>query len=272
MRFITLALFATSILAAPTKPNLPTIVFTPGAWHGTWAFDTVRLQLENLGYPTEAVPLPSVGSNDLNAGLSDDAAALRAVLVTLTDSGKDIIMVAHSYGGVVATNAVEGLGFATRRAAGNRGGVTMLVYMTAFAVPLGTSLLDGLGGKYLPWMILEADGFVSPANPQSMFYADVKDPALVARAVGALRHEPARIFSDKTTYEPWNQGVNVGFFFTEKDQAIPIATQQKMASQFPENYFSFTMSSSHSPFLSMPEKVVQGIVAASVDAGLKKLF
>ncbi|KAH7336389.1 hypothetical protein BKA65DRAFT_563487 [Rhexocercosporidium sp. MPI-PUGE-AT-0058] len=107
IRFATLALFASSVLAAPAKLDiLPTIVFTPGAWHGTWAFDKVRSQLESLGYPTEAVALPSVGSNNLTVGLAEDAAALRTELTTLADAGKEIVMVVHSYGGVVRTNAV----------------------------------------------------------------------------------------------------------------------------------------------------------------------
>ncbi|KAG4421967.1 hypothetical protein IFR04_004946 [Cadophora malorum] len=273
MRFITLALFASSVLAAPAKRDiLPTIVFTPGAWHGTWAFDTVRSQLETLGYPTEAVALPSVGTNNVTVGLAEDTAALRDELTTLTDAGKDIIMVVHSYGGMVGTNAVQGFGYADRAAAGQSGGVIMLIYMTAFAVPLGTSLLDGLGGSYLPWMILGEDGFVTPVTPETIFYADVTDAALVAKAIAGLEPEPARIFSDDTTYEPWTQGVKVGFFFTELDQAIPIATQQAMASQFPDGYFSYTMNSSHSPFLSMPENVVSGVVAASTDALLKKVL
>ncbi|KAK0109800.1 hypothetical protein ONS95_002473 [Cadophora gregata] len=273
MRFVTLALFASSVLAFPAKQDiLPTIVFTPGAWHGTWAFDTVRSQLETLGYPTEAVALPSVGSNNLTVGLTEDASALRAELTTLTNAGKDVIMVVHSYGGVVGTNAVEGLGYAERAAAGLSGGVIMLIYMTAFAVPKGTSLLDGLGGSYLPWMTLGDDGFVTPATPETIFYADVTDAALVAKAVAGLEPEPARIFSDKTTYEPWNQGVEVGFFFMELDQAIPIATQKAMASQFPADSFTYTMNSSHSPFLSMPQKLAAGVVAASKDALLKKVL
>lgn len=153
MRFSVLALLATTALATPTPRDvLPTVVFTPGAWHGTWAFDTVRASLEALGYPTEAVALPSVGSTDATVGVAEDAAALAAELATLTDAGKDVVMVCHSYGGVVASTAVEGYGYADRVAAGLSGGVIMLVYMTAFAAPAQTSLLDALGGEYLWWM------------------------------------------------------------------------------------------------------------------------
>ena len=156
---LALAAMATVGLAAPAPKRdvLPTVVFTPGAWHGTWAFDTVRSQLEALGYPTEAVALPSVGSANASVGVAEDAAALSAELATLTDAGKNVVMVCHSYGGVVASVAAEGFGYKDRSAAGlGDNGVIMLVYMTAFAAPAQTSLLDALGGEYLWWMIPDA--------------------------------------------------------------------------------------------------------------------
>lgn len=164
MKYSALALhfLASTVFAAPAQRRvdvLPTILFTPGAWHGTWAFDTVRASLEGLGYPTDAVALSSVGSTDATVGVTEDAAALAAELAVLTSAGKDVVMVCHSYGGVVASTAVEGYGSNDRAAAGLSGGVIMLVYMTAFAAPANTSLLDALGGVYLPWMI-ETDSTV----------------------------------------------------------------------------------------------------------------
>lgn len=113
--------------------------------------------------------------------------------------------------------------------------------------------------------------FITASNGTQVFYADVANEALVEEAVAALKPEPARIFSDDNTYEPWNNGVEVGFFFTEQDQAIPLATQQSMAAQFPSGYVSYTMNSSHSPFLSMPEKVTEGVVLAATQ-GLAKML
>lgn len=169
MRCSVLALAASAALAVPAPRDvLPTVVFTPGAWHGTWAFDMVRDSLDGLGYPTEAVALPSVGNTNASVGVAEDAAALEAELATLTNAGKEIVMVCHSYGGVVASTAVEGYGYKNRSAAGLDGGVIMLVYMTAFAAPAGTSLLDALGDEYLWWM--QPDSTVSctanlPATP-----------------------------------------------------------------------------------------------------------
>lgn len=45
-----------------------------------------------------------------------------------------------------------------------------------------------------------------------------------------------------------------------------------MASQFPTGYVSYTMNSSHSPLLSMPNKVVTGVVLAATEALIKKLL
>jgi len=135
---LALAVMITAGLAAPAKRDiLPTVVFTPGAWHGTWAFDTVRSQLEALGYPTEAVALPSVGNTNASVGVAEDAAALAAELATLTDAGKDVVMVCHSYGGVVASSAVEGFGYKDRSTAGlGDNGVIMLVYVSTTLIPL----------------------------------------------------------------------------------------------------------------------------------------
>lgn len=66
-----------------------------------------------------------------------------------------MVVVAHSYGGVVASSAVEGLSKAARAQAGKPGGVIKVVYLAAFALDKGQSLLGMLGGNYLPWMKVE---------------------------------------------------------------------------------------------------------------------
>lgn len=201
MRHSAFALLASTALAAPAPRDvLPTIVFTPGAWHGTWAFDMVRDSLKGLGYPTEAVALPSVGNTNASVGVAEDAAALAAELATLTDAGKDVVMVCHSYGGVVASTAVEGYGYKNRTAAGLDGGVIMLVYMTAFAAPAGTSLLDALGDEYLWWM--QPDSTVSGLDryPRCLQLCDL---TLTKSRVSLLQPPtPARYFMRTLQMKP----------------------------------------------------------------------
>jgi pimeloyl-ACP methyl ester carboxylesterase len=133
----------------------PTFVFSLGAWVIPAVFDATRLQLNALGFLSECPAHPSIGAEPPSKTLSDDTASLREVLTKLADEGRDLVVVAHSYGGVVASSSVEGLSKASRTAEGKVGGVVKVVYLAAFALDKGQSLLGMLGGNYLPWMKVE---------------------------------------------------------------------------------------------------------------------
>ena len=119
----------------------PTIVFAPGAWHQPSCFDLIRQALHRRGYATYAVSYPSVGYQT-DKTLSDDTIALRQVLEKVVNTGAEVVLVLHSYGGTVGSNAVAELGIHERARQGKDGGVIMVVYMTAFAIPKGKSLRD----------------------------------------------------------------------------------------------------------------------------------
>lgn len=133
----------------------PTFVFSLGAWNTPIVFDSVRDRLNTLGYPSECPAHPSIGAEPPSLTLEDDVASLRRVLMTLADEAKDIVLVAHSYGGVVASTASEGLLKQVHAETGKPGGIVKIVYLAAFALDKGQSLLGMLGGAYLPWMKVE---------------------------------------------------------------------------------------------------------------------
>jgi pimeloyl-ACP methyl ester carboxylesterase len=135
-----------------TSQPSPTIVFAPGGWHRPGCFDLVSADLNLRGYETEGVSYPSVGAEPPNKGLADDATALRVMIERLADHGKQVVLVTHSYGGIVGANAVEGLAYRQRAREGKKGGVVMFVYLSAFAIRKGSCLLDQLGNMWLPWM------------------------------------------------------------------------------------------------------------------------
>lgn len=143
---------------AQQSERRPTIVLVPGAWQRSFVFDTVQHNLRLLGYPTVLVDHLSTGAEPPTIELSDDVDNLHKVLQQLVDEEKDIVVVAHSYGGVVASCAVEGLDVPTLRRAGKIGGVIMLAYLSAFVLPKGASLMDGLHGQWLPWQKVEVCG------------------------------------------------------------------------------------------------------------------
>ncbi|KAF6827091.1 hypothetical protein CMUS01_09151 [Colletotrichum musicola] len=251
----------------------PTFVLAPGAWHKETCYAPLEKLLVERGYPVEAVAYPSVGAEPPVKGLADDAAAVRAVVEKYADEGREIVLVVHSYGGLVGANAVKGLGYKQRAKEGKKGGVITFVYLTAFVVPVGKSIKEMLGGQFLPWMDFKevssfccerrplTSGHVYANTPEEIFYHDVEPEAQKA-AVAQLQHQSAPVFSDVVTYEPWHE-IDSMFLICTEDKAIPLGIQEAMAGSLGPNGFSYTVKASHSPFLSLPAETADGLEHAA---------
>jgi hypothetical protein len=150
----------------------PIFVFVPGAWHTPDVFDGIRALLATRGYESEAVATLSVGATPPDKGLHDDIAYTHAILKGLADNGKQIVVVTHSYGGIVGAGAVERLGYAQRSSAGLQGGVIMVVWMAAFVAPKGKSIKNMLGGTWLPWMLFKVRVILLYRRLQNVSYPD----------------------------------------------------------------------------------------------------
>ncbi|CEI62218.1 hypothetical protein FVEN_g10284 [Fusarium venenatum] len=245
----------------------PRIVLAAGAWHLASCYDALREALHSRGWKTDSVDYPSVGAEPPTKGLDDDAAALRSVIERLADDGEQIVLVVHSYGGLVGANAVKGLGYHQRREQGLPGGVIMYVYMAAFVAPIGASIRQMFGGEFLPWMRLE-EGRVHPENPKEIFYHDVSGEALT-KSLDTLKHQSAVIFDGIVTNEPWHDIATMYFFCTE-DKAIPIPIQEEMARRLGPDALQYHCNASHSPFLSKVDETVKGLEYAA-EEGVKKV-
>lgn len=129
-----------AVLCQPDSTSQVHFHLVHGAWHGPWTFDLLRAELEGRGYSTSVSSLPSVGTTDPEIGLYDDGAAVRADLERLVDAGKEVVLVAHSYGGLATSNGVEGLSVQQRKAAGKQGGLLSHVFVAALAFDVGGSV------------------------------------------------------------------------------------------------------------------------------------
>lgn len=152
-------------------PESPVFVFVPGAWHAADTFDVVRDLMQKRGLATEAISTPSVGAFPPDKGLHADIEHTRAVLKEMVEAGRQIVLVNHSYGGMVGAGAVEGLGYSQRCKVGLPGGVIMVVWMAAFVTPKGKSVKDILGGNFPPWMVIKVSSSSSVIPPFFFFLA-----------------------------------------------------------------------------------------------------
>ena len=131
----------------------PTIVLVHGAWHDVSCWDGIREQLSALSYPTAAVALVSPGSKPAVKSHLEDVAVVRKELERLIHGdGEDVVLVMHSYGGMAGAGAVEGLEKVRRNAEGQKGGVVDAIFIAAFLVDKGQSLL-GQFPQHPPYLI-----------------------------------------------------------------------------------------------------------------------
>jgi hypothetical protein len=118
----------------------PVIVLVPGAFCPAHMYDMIVSGAAEKGVQVDALDMPSVGPRDGPLPtMYDDAAFIASHVTRLADSGKDVILLAHSYGGVPTTQSTKGLTKKERAANGKKGGIVRLAYMTAVIGDVGDS-------------------------------------------------------------------------------------------------------------------------------------
>jgi pimeloyl-ACP methyl ester carboxylesterase len=175
------------------------VVFIHGAFcrDGAWWWAPTAALLDLGGIASTAVALPSCGETGIapsadGPGLHEDAAATTAAL----DEGDPTILVAHSYGGMVASQG------------GEHPAVRALVYITSFLPAVGESLAAISSGPDPVPVIPHPDGSVSvDASDRAAFDArflhDVQDPDLVSGAHERLCAQSSAVFGAQTTAAAW---------------------------------------------------------------------
>jgi hypothetical protein len=122
----------------------------PGAFGTPAGYDKLLPHFEEAGLIAVPGPYPSCNPADpASATASEDIRSLRQnVLLPLIEQGKDVAILARSYGGVVAGGAAKGLDKTTRQSQGHATGVLGLIYVAGNITLENESLLKAVGGAY----------------------------------------------------------------------------------------------------------------------------
>ncbi|GII32451.1 alpha/beta fold hydrolase [Planotetraspora mira] len=198
------------------KPK-PTVVLVHGAFADASGWNGVAAKLIRDGYQViaPANPLRSVAT---------DSAYLASVLATLSGP---IVVAAHSYGGIVATNA----------AAGNPN-VKALVYVAAFAPDEGESLLalqTRFPGSKLSEAALDfrpygeglVDGYIKKEFFHDVFAGDVPKSTTDLMHAGQ-RPADARTLGEPSGAPAWKT-IPSYYLVARNDQVLPAEAQRFMA-------------------------------------------
>jgi pimeloyl-ACP methyl ester carboxylesterase len=250
----------------------PTLIFTPGAWHRPTCYTKVMTALqEQYNITCTSFALPST-NGDPKATFKDDLDAARATISSETIQGHNVILIAHSYGGMVVNSAIKGFteprGITKDASKPAQGRVIGLILIASGFTLTGLSFMDPLFGIPPPtWRVNKATGFADiVTSPAQLFYHDL--PADEAEEwVAQLTPQSLKALFEggEHSYAGWLD-VPVLYIGTVEDQGLPVLVQRAhvgMARAMGASVVHRELRSSHSPFLSQPDEVVDLLLEAT---------
>lgn len=240
--------------------NRPVILLITGAWHVPEHYLKVSDRLRHLGYTVEC-PHLMTNNNALppNKTIDDDVVQIRELAKQYLDLGKDIVALMHSYGGIVGTTALSGLGAADRN---GQSYVKALIYMCAFLPFEGESLAGIFGGGLPPFLTPNTEGTLDITDPGFHFYDDIPTNEQAKWVAKLVRHPTiAQFEAPKSELAAAWRKIPVTYLFCAGDKGLIMPLQEMMVKRIQDAEADLVVdqqhcNASHSPFLSMPDKVV----------------
>ena len=242
----------TSAHGSPPEAAKPTVVLVHGDWADASGWSGVIARLQADGYPVVAPPNPL-------RSLSGDAAYVQAYLDTLSGP---VVLVGHSYGGAVITNAATG-----------DPNVRALVYVDALAPDVGQTIFQLTGPDSAlaadPATIFDFVPATLPPTPTTDLYLKTSTfltafanglPTSQARILAASQR-PATLAQDEPSGVPAWRTVPSWYLIGTQDHILPPAAEQAMAEHAGSTISYF--DAGHLGLISDPKSVTRVIERAA---------
>jgi pimeloyl-ACP methyl ester carboxylesterase len=235
------------------------VVFVHGAlvFDGAWWWHRMVEPLAALGLGSRAVELPScVASPGASGGtVGDMYADADAVRAALDEEDGPVVLVGHSYGGMLITDAAAG-----------QGHVAHLVYVTSVMPDLGETLAGlGSGREPGPWMDPDPEGGTAGVKAELLpdaFMQDCDEEA-VAGALRRLTRQPLAVFGQAPRAVAWRERPST-YVVCADDRATPPEAQRGHARRADR---VVELPTGHHPMLSHPGLLARAISDAPAAPG-----
>ncbi len=221
-------------------------VFVHGACvkDGSWWWHRTGELLADRGVESQAPSLPSCGETAARVdaagpGLAEDVAAVRRVL---SASDEPAVVVAHSYGGIVAAEAATGVG-----------AVRHLLLVSSYLPETGQSLSSFGGEEPAPFLTVDAeDGtFTVDTNALAGTFLQDCDAEIQRGALEKTARQSLAVLEQPVASAAW-QHVPSTYLVCTEDRGTPVARQRKYAERAGA---VVELDAGHHPFLSQPAAV-----------------
>lgn len=211
----------------------PTIVLVHGAWNGPHVWDQLRHYLRE--FDTVAVDLPSASPDPTRLGdLQDDADTLRSAVREIDGP---VVVVAHSYGGAVATEALT-----------DCPNVQQIIYLTAFAPDTGESVYELIAGQVPNWATTIDDTAIEVRHPHRVFYNDCT-PQQARQAARQLVYQSLSSLQGPITDPAWRH-IPSTYLLCTRDRTLHPAAQAVMSARCDQLH---RLRADHSPMIGQPD-------------------
>ncbi|WP_417241812.1 alpha/beta fold hydrolase [Celeribacter sp.] len=235
----------------------PTYLLVHGSGHGAWCWRDVLTEMARRGLSARALDLPSHGADATPIAQVSLEAYRDAILADIdAHAGGPVVLVGHSAGGYPISAVAE--------AAPDK--VARLVYVCAYVPCNGVSLADrrraAPSHPILDVITRTNDGlafqFIAAKAPDALFHDC--PPEVIGFAVARLG--PQAIAPQETPLPLTAAYASVprSYVICDHDRIIPPVFQATMTLDWPATSVHH-LPSSHSPFFSMPARLVDCIVA-----------
>ncbi|KIL90661.1 hypothetical protein FAVG1_06396 [Fusarium avenaceum] len=251
-------------MAAVRAAVKPALVIIPGNFSLPRFWSTFQQSAQDKGYLSEVVALSSSREHTIDPapGLADDVKQASSVLNKHIDEGKDVVLLMHSYGGMVGTEATRGLSRVEREKAGLKGGIIRLVFLAAIFAPPGKSsrgLYEANPGRYPR---REGDYLICDEDTSMCFYSDLtKEQGLPLAQAASKVYQAVRVFGDEQTYDGFHKLLPSSYILTRKDILVPEPAQRQFISRLEENGDRpvpvFEIDTGHSPHQTDPPLLME---------------
>ncbi len=231
---------------------MKTFILVHGSWHSSWNWHKVMPILKHKGHKAIAIDLPGMGRDKTPIQEVKMETTVDKICQLIDAIEGEVILVGHSKNGIMISQVAE---YRPKK-------VEKLIYLAAYLIPNGKTQTE--------YSALDTTGVLKPFVTQ---YPDLKAHTLQAEiykeglyhdcndditelAKLLLSHEPVESGITPLQLTDENYG-SIPRFYIEctEDKAVTPYIQKKMYTDTPcEKIYS--MATSHSPFFSKPDELV----------------